>query len=138
MVSATTPPPEPSVEPRSLVELQGRYHELIHRYVRRRVPDPSQAERIVREVFQKAGAHPAQVQANPLPWLIAAARRACAQSRHATILRSSPPPAAGPPTSPHTPEAPLATRLESGTGCYGGGAVLLPDAMARRAGGTTG
>ena len=40
------------------------------------------------EVFQKAGANPAQVQANPLPWLIAAARRACAQFRHATTLRS--------------------------------------------------
>ena len=88
MVTATTPPPEPSAEPRSLVELQGRYDDLIHRYVRRRVPDPRQAERIVHEVFQKAGASPAQVQANPLPWLIAAARRACAQVRHANVLRS--------------------------------------------------
>ena len=88
MVTATTPPAEPSAEPRSLFELQGQYDELIHRYVRRRVPDPRQAERIVREVFQKAGAHPAQVQANPLPWLIAVARRACAQERHATIPRS--------------------------------------------------
>lgn len=88
MATPTTPPPEPSAEPRSLIELQGQYHELIHRYVRRRVPDPRQAERIVREVFQKAGANPAQVQANPLPWLIAAARRACAQVRHANVLRS--------------------------------------------------
>ena len=88
MVTATTPPPQPSAEPRSIVELQGRYDELIHRYVRRRVPDPKQAERIVREVFQKADAHPGQVQANPLPWLIAAARRACAQVRHANVLRS--------------------------------------------------
>ncbi len=88
MVTATTPPPEPSAEPRSLVELQGQYDDVIHRYVRRRVPDPRQAERIEREVFQKAGANPAQVQANPLPWLIAAARRACAQDRHANVLRS--------------------------------------------------
>jgi DNA-directed RNA polymerase specialized sigma24 family protein len=88
MVTATIPPPEPCAEPRSLVELQGRYDELIHRYVRRRVPDPRQAERIVREVFQKAVEHPGQVQANPLPWLIAAARRACAQVRHANTLRS--------------------------------------------------
>ena len=88
MVTATTPPPQPSAEPRSIVELQGRYDELIHRYVRRRVPDPKQAERIVREVFQKAVEHPGQVQANPLPWLIAAARRACAQVRHANVLRS--------------------------------------------------
>jgi DNA-directed RNA polymerase specialized sigma24 family protein len=88
MATPTTPPPEPSAAPRSLIELQGQYDELIHRYVRRRVPDPRQAERIVREVFQKAGANPAQVQANPLPWLIAAARRACAQVRHANVLRS--------------------------------------------------
>jgi DNA-directed RNA polymerase specialized sigma24 family protein len=88
MATATTPPPEPSAEPRSLGELQGRYDDLIHRYVRRRVPDPRQAERIVREVFQKAGESPTQVQANPLPWLIAAARRACAQVRHANVLRS--------------------------------------------------
>jgi DNA-directed RNA polymerase specialized sigma24 family protein len=88
LVTATTPPPEPSAEPRSLIQLQGQYAELIHRYVRRRVPDPRQAERIVHEVFQRAGANPAQVQANPLPWLIAAARRACVQVRHASILRS--------------------------------------------------
>jgi DNA-directed RNA polymerase specialized sigma24 family protein len=77
-----------TTDPRSSIELQGRYDELIHRYVRRRVPDPRQAERIVLEVFQKAGANPAQVQANPLPWLIAAARRACAQVRRTNILRS--------------------------------------------------
>jgi DNA-directed RNA polymerase specialized sigma24 family protein len=77
-----------TTDPRSPVELQGRYDELIHRYVRRRVPDPRQAERIVRDVFQKAGANPTQVQANPLPWLIAAARRACAQVRRANLQRS--------------------------------------------------
>ena len=43
---------------------------------------------MVREVFQKAAANPAQVQANPLPWLIAAARRACAQVRRANLLKS--------------------------------------------------
>jgi DNA-directed RNA polymerase specialized sigma24 family protein len=77
-----------TTDPGASIELQGRYDELIHRYVRRRVPDPRQAERIVREVFQKAVANPAQVQANPLPWLIAAARRACAQVRRANMLRS--------------------------------------------------
>ena len=40
---------------------------------------------MVREVFQKAGANPAQVQANPLPWLIAAARRACAGARRTNL-----------------------------------------------------
>ena len=88
MVTATTPPPEQPTDPRSMFYLQGQYDELIHRYVRRRVPDPRQAERIVREVFQNARANPAQVQANPLPWLIVAARRACAQVRRSNILRS--------------------------------------------------
>jgi DNA-directed RNA polymerase specialized sigma24 family protein len=88
MVTATTPPPEPPTDPRTLVDLQGQYLDLIDRYVRRRVPDPRQAERVVREVFQKAGANPAQVQANPLPWLIAAARYACAQVRRANLIKS--------------------------------------------------
>ena len=86
MATATTPPPEPPTDPCSLVELQGQYVDLIDRYVRRRVPDPRQAQSVVREVFQKASANPAQAQANPLPWLIAAARRACAQVR-----RTNPP-----------------------------------------------
>ena len=88
MVIATTPPPEPPTDPCTLVDLQGQYLDLIDRYVRRRVPDPRQAERVVREVFQKANANPAQVQANPLPWLIAAARRACAQVRRANPIKS--------------------------------------------------
>jgi DNA-directed RNA polymerase specialized sigma24 family protein len=85
----TTPPPEPPTDTRSLSELQGPYLDLIDRCVRRRVPDPRQAERIVREVFQKARANPPpQVQANPLQWLIAAARRACAQVRRANPIKS--------------------------------------------------
>ena len=89
MANATTPPPEqPPSDTCSLVELQGQYADLIDRYVRRRVPDSGQAERVVREVFQKAGANPADVRANPLPWLIAAARRACAGVRRANLLRS--------------------------------------------------
>ena len=85
MVTATTHPPEPPTDPCSPVELQGQYVDLIDRYVRRRVPDPRQAQSVVREVFQKASANPAQVQANPLPWLIAAARRACAQLRRTNL-----------------------------------------------------
>jgi DNA-directed RNA polymerase specialized sigma24 family protein len=88
MVTATTPPPEPPTDPCSLVELQGQYADLIDRYVRRRVPDPRQAQSVVREVFQKASANPAQVRANPLPWLIAAARRACAQVRRTNLPRA--------------------------------------------------
>ena len=85
MVTATTPPPKPPDDTRTLVELQRQYLDLIDRYVRRRVPDPRQAERVVREVFQKAAANPAQVQAHPLPWLIAAARRACAGVRRVNL-----------------------------------------------------
>ena len=89
MITATTPPPpEPPSDTCSLVELQGQYVDLINRYVRRRVPDPRQAQSVVREMFQKASANPAQVQANPLPWLIAAARRACAGVRRTNIPRS--------------------------------------------------
>ena len=62
--------------------------DLITRYVRRRVPDPRQAQSVVSEVFQKASANPAQVQPNPLPWLIAAARRACASVRRTNLPRS--------------------------------------------------
>jgi DNA-directed RNA polymerase specialized sigma24 family protein len=85
MATATTHPPEPPTDPCSLVDLQGQYVDLIDRYVRRRVPDPRQAQSVVLEVFQKASANPAQVQANPLPWLIAAARRACAQIRRTNL-----------------------------------------------------
>ena len=88
MVTATTPPPTPPTDTCPLVELQGQYVDLINRYVHRRVPDPRQADRVVREVFQKASANPAQVQPNPLPWLIAAARRACAQVRRANPIKS--------------------------------------------------
>ena len=88
MVTATTPPPTPSDDTCTLTALQGQYVDLIDRYVRRRVLDPRQADRVVREVFQKASANPAQVQANPLPWLIAAARRACAQVRRTNLPRA--------------------------------------------------
>jgi len=88
MPTATTHPPEPSGDTSALADLQAQYLDLIDRYVRRRVPDPGQAERVVRDVFQRAGANPAQVQASPLPWLIGAARRACAQVRRANPLRS--------------------------------------------------
>jgi hypothetical protein len=71
-----------------LVDLQEQHLDLIDRYVHRRIPDPRQAERVVRDLFQKAGANPAQVQANPLPWLIAAARRAGAQVRRANPIKS--------------------------------------------------
>jgi DNA-directed RNA polymerase specialized sigma24 family protein len=84
MVTATTPPPESPTDTCSLVEL-GQYVDLINRYVRRRVLDPRQADRVVREVFQTASANPAQAQANPLPWLIAAARRACAGVRRTNL-----------------------------------------------------
>ena len=83
MPTAPPQPPEPSDGKSELADLQAQHLDLIDRYVRRRVPDPEQAERVVREVFQDAGANPAQVQANPLPWLIGAARRACAQARRA-------------------------------------------------------
>jgi DNA-directed RNA polymerase specialized sigma24 family protein len=88
MVTATTPPPEPPTDTCSLVELQGQYADLINRYVHRRVLDPRQADRVVREVFQKAGANPGQVLAHPLPWLIGTARRACAQVRRADLPRT--------------------------------------------------
>lgn len=88
MPTATTHEPEPSGDTSALADLQAQYLDLIDRYVRRRVPDPGEAERVVRAVFQKADANPAQVQANPLPWLIGAARRACAQVRRANPLRS--------------------------------------------------
>lgn len=84
MPTATPQPPEPPGDKSALADLQAQYVDLIDRYVRRRIPDPGQAERVVRDVFQKAGSNPSQVQANPLPWLIAAARRACAQVRGAT------------------------------------------------------
>ena len=57
MITETAQPPEPPTDTSSLVELQGPYVALIDRYVRRRVPDPRQAERTVREVFQKASAN---------------------------------------------------------------------------------
>lgn len=82
------PPPEPPTDVSSLAEPQGPYVDVINRYVRRRVPDPRQAERVVGEVFGRAGANPAQLQANPLPWLIAAARQACAAVRRTTLPRS--------------------------------------------------
>lgn len=41
-----------------------------------------------RAVFQKASANPVQVQANPLPWLIAAARSASAQVGRADLRES--------------------------------------------------
>ena len=88
MPTATPRPPESPADTSALADLQAQYLDLIDRYVRRRVPDPGQADRVVRDVFQKAGANPAQVQANPLPWLIGAARRACAQVRRANPLRS--------------------------------------------------
>jgi DNA-directed RNA polymerase specialized sigma24 family protein len=88
MVTATTPPPEPPTDPCTLIDLQGQYLDLIDRYVRRRVPDPRQAERVVREVFQKAGANPGQVLSHPLPWLIGTARRACAQVRRTDLPRT--------------------------------------------------
>jgi hypothetical protein len=78
-------PPHPGLP---AVDLQGQHLDLIDRYVHRRIPDPRQAERVVRDLFQKAGANPAQVQANPLPWLIAAARRAGAQVRRANPIKS--------------------------------------------------
>jgi DNA-directed RNA polymerase specialized sigma24 family protein len=81
MVTATTPPPTPPDDTCTLTALQRQYVDLIDRYVRRRVLDPRQAERVVREVFRNASANPAQVQDHPLPWLIAAARRACAGVR---------------------------------------------------------
>jgi hypothetical protein len=43
---------------------------------------------VVREVFQKPSANPVQVHANPLPWLIAAARSASAQVRRANLRQS--------------------------------------------------
>ena len=88
MITDTTPPPTPPTDTHALVEPLGQYVDLITRYVRRRVPDPRQAQSVVREVFQKAAANPAQVQTNPLPWLIAAARRACAGVRGTNIPRS--------------------------------------------------
>ena len=88
MVTARRHHPRHPPTPCSLVEPQGQYVDLIDRYVRRRVPDPRQAQSVVREVFQKASANPAQVQANPLPWLIAAARRGCAGARRTKAPRS--------------------------------------------------
>jgi DNA-directed RNA polymerase specialized sigma24 family protein len=87
-MTTTTPPPTPPPDTSALSQPLGQYVDLIDRYVRRRVPDPRQAQSVVREVFQKASANPAQVQANPLPWLIAAARRACAQIRRTHLPRS--------------------------------------------------
>ncbi|MDH3958983.1 MAG: hypothetical protein OEU98_05885 [Actinomycetota bacterium] len=88
MPTAAPQPPEPSADTSALTDLQAQYLDLIDRYVRRRVPDPGQAEWVVRDVFQMAGANLAQVQANPLPWLIGAARRACAQIWRANPLTS--------------------------------------------------
>ncbi|MGB7981105.1 MAG: hypothetical protein WCF36_09975 [Candidatus Nanopelagicales bacterium] len=87
MITAT-PPPKPTPDTGSLGEPLGQYVDLITQYVRRRVPDHRQAQSVVSEVFQKASANPAQVQANPLPWLIAAARRACASVRRTNLPRS--------------------------------------------------
>ena len=88
MVTATTPPPTPSDDTCTLTALQRQYVDLINRYVHRRVLDPRQADRVVREVFQKASANPAQVQAHPLPWLIATARRAFAGIRRTNLPRA--------------------------------------------------
>jgi len=80
MVAATHELPAPP-DRLSPAQLRAQYEDLIDRYVRRRVSDGEQAERIVRDVFLRAGANPAQVRATPLPWLIGTARRECAQAR---------------------------------------------------------
>ena len=81
MVAATHELPAPPLDRLSPAELRAQYEDLIDRYVRRRVADGEQAERIVRDVFLRADANPAQVRATPLPWLIGIARRECAQAR---------------------------------------------------------
>jgi hypothetical protein len=90
MITTTPPPkpPKPPIDASTLVEPLGQYADLINRYVRRRVPDPRQAQSVVSEVFQTASADPAQVRANQLPCLIAAARRACAQVRRTNLTRA--------------------------------------------------
>lgn len=88
MATTTTPPPEPVPDTSSLGDLQARYVDLIDRYVRRRVPDARQADRVVRDVFRTAAANPGQVLAHPLPWLIGTARRGCAQVRRANLPRA--------------------------------------------------
>jgi DNA-directed RNA polymerase specialized sigma24 family protein len=73
-------PPAPHAVSPSPVRLEAQYLDLIDLYVRRRVHDSAQADRVVHEVFLKARANPAQVRARPLPWLISTARHECIQT----------------------------------------------------------
>lgn len=63
------------------VDLQAQYVDVIEMYVRRRVADPVQAERVLRDVFVAADADAVGFRARPLPWLIGSARRECARLR---------------------------------------------------------
>lgn len=81
MAIATQQRPTAPVDRYSPVDLQAQYVDLIDKYVRRRVHDAQHAEDVVQNVFLLAGADPDLVQEHPLRWLIATARRECAQVR---------------------------------------------------------
>ncbi len=57
------------------VELHSRYHEVIERYVRKRIHDPELAASVLGEVHRSIVRDPEWFARNPLPRLIAVARR---------------------------------------------------------------
>ncbi len=81
MSAATMPPQLDDSGLFRVIELQARYHDLIDRYVRRRVTDSQDADRVVSRVFARMAADIAEMPDRPLPWLIATARHECAAIR---------------------------------------------------------
>lgn len=62
-------------------ELHARYVQIIEPYVRHRIPDQATADRVVAAVFHAAVQAGPEIPDPALPWLIATARRECAEAR---------------------------------------------------------
>jgi DNA-directed RNA polymerase specialized sigma24 family protein len=63
-----------------VASLQARHGDLIARYVHRRTESPQDAQRVLEAVFRAAVEERDTIPAHALPWLIANARRHCAQT----------------------------------------------------------
>ena len=63
-----------------VASLQARHGDLIARYVHRRTESPQDAQRVLDAVFGTAVDERDTIPAHALPWLIATARRQCAQT----------------------------------------------------------
>ena len=77
----------PAADRMRVMSLRARYGDLIGLYAQRRTRSPGVAADVVDAVFRAAADRWDAVPADVLPWLLATARRECADARRAGRLR---------------------------------------------------